>query len=118
MQETDLVKAVEELQETVAALERQTNDLALKAQITSSQVFGRAGLDRFFGEREFWENIIDVGQSECSRRCIEVLQATRAGIAANTTYSDAERQAAYIKAADDAALCHKQCAEAFPTPIG
>lgn len=117
MQETDLVKAVEELEETVAALERRTNDLALKAQITSSQVFGRVGLDRFFGEPEFWENIIDVGQAECSRRCSEALQAAYAGIAANTTYSDAERQAAYQRALDDAALCHQRCAEAFPTPI-
>lgn len=118
MQETDLVKAVEALQETVAALERRTNDLALKSQITSSQVFGRAGLDRFFGEREFWENIIDVGQSECSQRCIEALQAERAGIAANTSYSDAERAEKYEEAAQNAALCHKRCAEAFPTPIG
>jgi hypothetical protein len=118
MQETDLVRAVEELQETVAALERRTNDLALKVQITSSQVVGRVGLDRFFAEPEFWENVIDVGQAECSQRCIKELQAAYAAIAANTTYSDAERQAAYQQALDNAALCHQRCAEAFPTPIG
>ena len=107
MQETDLVKAVEELQKTVAALE-------FKAQMTS-RLFGRVGLDRFFGEREFWENIVDVGQSECSERCIESLQAERAGIASNTSYSDEERQAKYIEAANRAAECHKRCQESYPS---
>ncbi len=106
MQETDLVKQVEELQKTVAALE-------FKAQITS-RLFRRVGLDRFFGEREFWENIIDVGQSECSERCSQTFAATNAAIAANQNYSDAERAAAYKEAADTVTLCHQRCQQQFP----
>jgi len=114
MQEADLVKTVEELQKTVAALEARTNDLTFKAQITS-KLFGRVGLDRFFGEPEFWENITDVGQFECSERCIESLQTENAAIAANTTYTDEERQAKYVDAAKRASECHQQCQQAFPS---
>lgn len=114
MQEADLVKTVEELQKTVAALEARTNDLAFKAQITS-KLFGRVGLDRFFGEPEFWENITDVGQSECSGRCIETLQAENAAITANTTYSEEECKAKYAEAASRAAQCHKDCQQRFPS---
>jgi hypothetical protein len=116
MQETE-VNAVEQLQETVEALERRINDLTLKAQITSSQLVGRTGLDRFFGEREFWENIIDVGASECHARCVRDLQAEYAAIAANTEYSDVQRQAAYNDALHRASECHNACDERFPIPI-
>lgn len=114
MREPDLVQVVEDLQKTVAALEARTNDLAFKAQITS-RLFGRVGLDRFFGESGFWENITDVGQPECAQRCIESLQAENDAIAANTGYSDQDRQAKYKEAADRAAACHKHCQESFPS---
>jgi hypothetical protein len=98
MQEKDRAKSVEELQEIVAALEMRINDLALKAQIVNSQLVGKIGLDKFFGGREFWDNITDVGTSECHQRCIEDLQAEYAGIDANTSYSAAQRQAARAEA--------------------
>ena len=106
MQEADLAKTVEELQKTVATLE-------FRAQITNG-LFRRVGLDRFFGEPEFWENIRDVGQSECSRRCTETFLATKAAIAANPDYSDAERLIEYGKAEDTVAACHRSCQQAFP----
>ena len=118
MAEQDSPRTVEELQKTVEALEARVNDLALKSQITTSQLIGKTGLDRFFGEREFWENITDVGDSECHKRCIETLQAEYAGIDQNTTYSPAERQAARAEALTRAQVCHNHCDERFPIPIG
>ena len=106
MQDTELAKTVEELQKKVATLEFQ-------AQMTN-RLFGRVGLDRFFSEPEFWENVVDVGQSECSQRCIRALQDENAAIAANASYTDAERQAKYKEASDRAAKCHHDCQGAFP----
>jgi hypothetical protein len=106
VQDTDLAKTVEELQKKVETLE-------LRAQMTS-RLFGRVGLDRFFGEPEFWENIVDVGQAECSQRCTQALQSETAAITANTNYTAAERTAKYKEATDRAAECHKRCQESFP----
>jgi hypothetical protein len=76
-------KAVAALQAKVAALEKRNSDLALKGRIVSSQLLGAKevhgfGLDSFFAEPEFWQNTYDVGQVECSERCIaEKARATR-----------------------------------------
>ena len=109
-------KENDDLQSRVEALERRTNDFALKGQIISSQLFGKVGLDRFFGEPEFWENTYDSGQADCSRRCIKDLTAHRQ--ACEALLDPAERQRCYQEAADNAALCHERCAQSFPTPIG
>jgi hypothetical protein len=120
MQEKDGAKSVEELQEIVAALEMRINDVALKAQIVNSQLVGKIpGLDKFFGGREFWEpTFTDVGTYECHQRCIDDLQAEYAGIDANTSYSDTQRQAAYAEALARAQACHNHCDERFPIPMG
>lgn len=118
MNDSDLAKTVEELQEAVAALERRHDDLALKTQMMSTQLHENWGWDSFLSTPEFWQNVVDVGLSECSKACIKAAQEARADIAANTTYSDEERQAAYQQASEDAALCQKRCAERYPiTPF-
>ena len=58
------------LEEKVGQLERRANDFALKGQILSDVTPSfETGLDRFFGEPEFWENTYDSTQADCSRRC-------------------------------------------------
>jgi hypothetical protein len=114
MNQTDLARTVEELQERVAALEKRSDDLALKAQMTNQIFrFRRPGLIGTFGP-EFSGTIMEVGLSECSKRCIKDLQEERAAIAANTSYTDEQRLAAYERAADRAAACHEACAARFP----
>lgn len=114
MNDRDLAKTVEALQEAVATLEKRTDDLALKARLVTNLGVSKDLFDPLFGERGFWENIVDVGLSECSDRCIEELTRTRKAIAENTAYSDAERQQAYEEAMARAVACHKACAERFP----
>jgi hypothetical protein len=113
-------KAVAALQANVAALEKRNSDLALKGRIVSSQLLGAKeihgfGIDRFFAEPEFWENTYDVGQVECSKRCIEELTAGRK--ACEDIEDPAERERCFQDALDRATTCHKRCAEAFPPPI-
>jgi hypothetical protein len=117
MEESDLVRRVEALQEAVAALEKRNSDLALKAQIVSNQLFGKVGLDRFFAEPEFWENTYDSGQADCSRRCIEELQAAYAACDKQHPEGSEERANCHATALADSVICHKRCAEAFPPPI-
>ena len=118
MQEQDSPRTVEELQKTVEALDARVNDLALKSQITASRMIGRFGLDRFFGEDDFWDNIIDVSDGECHKRCIDDLQAEYAGIDANTSYTDADRAKARDEALKRATACHNNCDQRFPVPLG
>jgi len=105
----------EALKARIETLERRASDLALKSQIVGSQLLGQTGLDRFFGEREFWENPYDVGQAECSRRCIEELTVHRQ--ACEGIGDPTKRQACYAEAISRAATCHSGCAQRFPPPI-
>jgi hypothetical protein len=115
MNDRGLAKTVEQLQEAVAALERRHDDLALKTQMMSSRLLGSWGWDRFLSTPEFWENVMDVGLSECSKGCIKTLQDRRAEIA---NLPCEERAAAYAQASADAQECHRRCADRFPiTPF-
>jgi hypothetical protein len=117
MEESGLIRRVEALQEAVAALEKRNSDLALKAQIVSSQLFGKVGLDRFFAEPEFWENTYDSGQADCSRRCIEELHTAYAACDAQHPEGSEERANCRAIALANSSKCHQRCAEAFPPPI-
>lgn len=113
-------RAVAALQAKVAALEKRNSDLALKSRIVSSQLLGAKeihgfGLDRFFAEPEFWENTYDVGQVECSKRCIAELTAGRK--ACEDIDDPTERERCFKDAVNRASECHRRCAEAFPPPI-
>ena len=108
-------KSVSELDEKVATLERRNADFALKGRMVSNQLIGVSGLDRFFAEPEFWENTYDVGQVECSKRCIEALTAERG--ACDDISDPAERERCVKEALDRAVECHRRCAERFPTPF-
>ena len=116
MKANDPADNVEALRARVEELERRTGDLALKSQIVSSQLFGKTGLDRFFGEPEFWENPYDSGQADCSRRCIEELTVNRE--ACDAIADSTKRQNCYAEALSRAATCHTRCAQRFPPPIG
>jgi hypothetical protein len=115
MKGNGLPNEIEALQDRVETLEKRTSDLALKGRIVGS-LFGKTGLDIFFGEPEFWENPYDSGQADCARRCIEDLTERRKACEAMT--DSAERQACYQSAVNDAALCQSRCSQAFPRPIG
>lgn len=116
MKADDPAKENEGLRSKVEALEKRTNDLALKGQIVGSLLFGKTGLDRFFGEPEFWENTYDSGQADCSLRCIQDLTARNKACEAMS--DPAKRLQCYESARSDAAICHSGCAQSFPTPIG
>jgi hypothetical protein len=117
-EETDLAKAVEALQAKVETLEKRNSDLALKGQIIGGLLFGKTdtfGLDRFFGEPEFWENTYDSGQADCSARCSKNYQEEMQ--ACNRIEDPTERQQCIQRAYDTVVSCHSNCAQMFPTPI-
>ena len=80
MEEAALVNAIEELQKSVAALEKRNNDLVLKAQIFSIRAGRNWGRDRFLSEPGFWENIYDSGLADCQGRCIKDLNQSYKGL--------------------------------------
>jgi hypothetical protein len=107
-------KEVAALEGKVQTLEKRNSDLALKGQIVSSQLFS-SGLDRFFGEPEFWENPYDVGQAECAKRCITTLTSERK--ACEDIADATQRLQCFQGAVDRASTCQQQCASRFPPPI-
>ena len=105
----DTGKAIGDLEERVAALERRANDFALKGQILGDITPSfETGIDRFFAEPEFWENTYDSSQADCSRRCSEAyrehLKACEdvAGVTA--------REACRSQARAAVIACHATCA--------
>ena len=115
MEDADLAKAVEALQESVAALEKRNKDLVLKAQILSIRATtGNWGFDRFLSEPEFWENIYDSGLADCQGRCIRDLTAGYRACDANHEEGSPEWNACRSEALDRAVLCQKRCSEANP----
>jgi hypothetical protein len=109
--ESDLAETVEALRESIADLEKRNADLALKTQIVTSQLIGKTGLDRFFGEREFWDNIYDSGMADCAKRCIDQAAEDRRECAKIT--DPAKRLACYEEASSRAAKCQQNCSESF-----
>jgi hypothetical protein len=107
-------KEVAALEGKVQTLEKRNTDLALKGRIVSSQLFS-SGLDRFFGEPEFWENTYDVGQAECAKRCIATLTSERKDC---EKIADATQRLQCVQGAvERASNCQQQCAGRFPPPI-
>ncbi|MCP6280394.1 hypothetical protein NL459_27585, partial [Klebsiella pneumoniae] len=86
----------------VETLEKRNRDLALKARIVSSHLFG-SPLENFFASAELWENTYDSGQADCARRCIETLTAERK--ACENIADPTERQRCFQEATDRASLC-------------
>ena len=107
-------KKVAALEAKVETLEKRNSDLALKGRIVSSQLFS-SGLDRFFGEPEFWENTYDSGQADCAKRCISTLASERK--ACENIADATQRQQCFQGAVDRASRCQTQCSASFPPPI-
>jgi hypothetical protein len=111
MEKNDLVKTVEGLQERVAELEKRNSDLTLKAQMLSTHLLGRSGLDRFFAEREFWENTYDSSVADCQSRCIRNLNTAYAACDENHAKYSVQWLACRATALDEAALCQQRCSQ-------
>ncbi len=107
-------KKVAALEAKVETLEKRNSDLALKGRIVGSQLFG-SGLDRFFGEPEFWENTYDSGQADCAKRCISTLTSERK--ACENIADATQRLQCFQAAVDRASKCHRQCSASNPPPI-
>ena len=115
MDDTDTRQAIRELQQSVAALQRRQDDLALKAQVFAIKAAGGTwGWDRFLSEPEFWENVYDSGMADCASRCIRNLQRAYASCDTNHTKGSPEWAHCRSVALADAALCQDRCSEANP----
>jgi hypothetical protein len=99
------------LEEKVEHLARRANDFALKGQILADVTPSfETGLDRFFGEPEFWENTYDAAQAECSRRCSKDYVEHQA-ICNDPSQTPPQEQAACLARARDTVIaCHAACA--------
>lgn len=112
-----IAKKLAALETKVRRLERRNRDLALKSQIASTFMF-RSPLEEFFASPEFWENTYDSGQADCSKRCIEALQASYKACDAQYEAGSEQWNACRAEALERAANCHKNCSGAFPPPTG
>ena len=115
-----IAKRLSALEAKVKKLEKRNSDLVLKNQIVSYLLTNpfRSPLEDFFASPEFWENTYDTGEAECSKRCIEELQATYKACDANHVPESDEWNTCRREALVRAANCHKNCSGAFPPPIG
>ena len=102
------------LEARVETLEKRNSDLALKGQIVSNHLFA-SGLDRFFGEPEFWENTYDSGQADCAKRCISTLKSENQ--ACEAIADPTERQQCFAAALARASTCQQQCSASNPPPL-
>ena len=100
-----VAKKVQALESKLDALQKQTDDLKLKNEISSSLLF-RSPLDDFFNSPEFWERTYDSGKADCAKRCIKELQTARA---ACMTRPEGQRLQCFQEATDRAAACQKGC---------
>lgn len=99
------------LEEKVEHLERRANDFALKGQILADVTPSwETGLDRFFGEPEFWENSYDASQAECSRNCTKSYLEHQAICNDPGQTPPAEREACLARADATVRVCHANCA--------
>lgn len=114
MEDSDLGKAVEDLQKSVAALEQRNKDLVLKAQIFSMRAVGSWGWDSFLSEPEFWENTVDSGMADCAGRCISNL--ARANKACDTQHANDPLawEACRKEAVAASVACHANCSASNP----
>jgi hypothetical protein len=112
-----LTKRLAALAARVKKLEKRNSDLVLKSQIASHQLF-RSPLEEFFASPEFWENTYDSGEADCSKRCIDNLQASYRACDSRHPEGSPEWNACRAEALDRAANCHRNCSGAFPPPTG
>ena len=106
-EDDQLSSRIQALESKVDSLEQRLADHTLNSPISSSLLF-RSPLEQFFQSPEFWENTYDVGEVECSKRCIEALTTHRQQCEQIT--DENERLQCYQEASDRAANCHRQCA--------
>jgi hypothetical protein len=97
-------KQIDSLTNRIAELEKQNSQVMMKGRIAGSF---STGLDAFFEADEFWEDVVDVGDAECSKRCMEALETHKKACAEMTDC--AAREACYKEATANASNCHKQC---------
>jgi hypothetical protein len=102
-----LEKRVQTLETSQSALQKQSDNLALKARISSGLLHG-SPLEDFFASPEFWENTYDSGQADCANRCIKANQEHRAACARLT--DPAARQKCYEEALQRVTACQRGCA--------
>jgi hypothetical protein len=105
--DSQLSARIQTLENSVAALRKENDDLALKGRITSSLLF-RSPLEDFFASPEFWERVYDSGMADCASRCIRQIQQHRAQCAQIQNAN--QRLQCYQEAANRGAQCQRQCA--------
>lgn len=97
-------KTIDSLSMRVAELEKQQVNMKAKAKMAIG--FG-SPLDNFFNADEFWENTVDVGTSECYKRCADANAQHRQ--ACSQIADCAQRQACYEEALANVTSCVQNC---------
>jgi hypothetical protein len=116
-----IAKRLSALEAKVKKLEKRNSDLVLKNQIVSYLLTNpfRSPLRDFFASPEFWENIYDSGQADCSQRCIDELKAGYKACDENYEAGTDAWNTCRKEKLDRAETCHLNCSGAFPpAPIG
>lgn len=97
-------KTIDSLTARIAALESQHTQTLMKGRLAAS--FG-SPLDDFFNADEFWENTVDVGTSECYKRCAKAASEHRKACDALTDCK--KKEDCYKEAATNVANCVQNC---------
>ncbi len=119
-QDEGLVQKVQELEQKLDSIQSQLTDQTSKTrlafmQINSNPLFNSPWEDFLLASDEFWNNPVDVGAFECSRRCIE--DAQRRLKICNTMPDGQGKIDCVLESTELARKCQKGCQDRFPPSL-
>jgi len=119
-QDEVLVQKIEKLEQKLDSLQTQLTDQKSKTrlafvQINSNPLFNSPWEDFLFASDEFWNNPVDVGAFECSKRCIK--EAQRRMKICNTMPDGQDKIDCVLASAELARICQKGCQNRFPPSL-
>jgi len=112
-----LLKRIEKLENDIRNLQAQINGQETKTrlafmQISSDPIFNSPFEDFVFASDNLWNNPVDVGLVECSKRCSKAAKQRRNSC--SKMKDGEEKKQCYASSANDASKCQNACQKRFP----
>jgi len=112
-----LVKKIQELENKLDSLKIQLDDQKIKTrigfmQVSSSLLFNSPWESFLIEGDNYWDNIVDVGRSECSKNCAKSAKLRRN--ACDELPDGQEKRDCFESSAKLASKCQGDCSNRFP----
>ncbi len=116
----NLKQQMQDLESKVDNLQIQLDDQKLKTRISfrqiSSSLLFNSPWDAFLNESDnYWDHVVDVGLSECSKNCAKLASQRRK--ACDELPDGPEKAQCFTNSAIAAATCNENCSARFPPDL-